>query len=139
MFRTRLADKAGMLFFYETPQEITMWTRNTYIPLDMVFIRADGIVHRIEAYTEPLSENIVASRGDVRPASNSPAARPAGWACGRATGSSTASLSPRATRQEVKRRLVGAAGFELATPCSQSRCSTRPSYAPTGRHLYHGR
>jgi uncharacterized membrane protein (UPF0127 family) len=65
MFRTRLADTAGMLFFYETPQEITMWMRNTYIPLDMVFIRADGVVHRIEARTEPLSENIVASRGNV--------------------------------------------------------------------------
>ena len=56
MFRTRLDDKSGMLFFYETPQEITMWMRNTYIPLDMVFIRADGTVHRIEARTEPLSE-----------------------------------------------------------------------------------
>jgi uncharacterized membrane protein (UPF0127 family) len=65
MFRTRLDDKSGMLFFYETPQEITMWMRNTYIPLDMVFIRADGVVHRIEARTEPLSENIIASRGDV--------------------------------------------------------------------------
>jgi uncharacterized membrane protein (UPF0127 family) len=65
MFRTRLADTSGMLFFYETPQEITMWMRNTYIPLDMVFIRADGIVHRIEARTEPLSENIIASKGDV--------------------------------------------------------------------------
>lgn len=65
MFRTRLADTSGMLFFYETPQEITMWMRNTYIPLDMVFIRADGVVHRIEARTEPLSENIVASKGDV--------------------------------------------------------------------------
>ena len=65
MFRTRLPDSGGMLFFYETPQEITMWMRNTYIPLDMVFIRADGIVHRIEARTEPLSENIVASKGDV--------------------------------------------------------------------------
>ena len=65
MFRTRLADTGGMLFFYDTPQEITMWMRNTYIPLDMVFIRADGVVHRIEARTEPLSENIVASKGDV--------------------------------------------------------------------------
>ena len=65
MFRTRLADTSGMLFFYETPQEITMWMRNTYIPLDMVFIRADGIVHRIEVRTEPLSENIIASKGDV--------------------------------------------------------------------------
>jgi uncharacterized membrane protein (UPF0127 family) len=65
MFRTRLDDKSGMLFFYETPQEITMWMRNTYIPLDMVFIRANGTVHRIETRTEPLSEDIIASRGDV--------------------------------------------------------------------------
>jgi uncharacterized membrane protein (UPF0127 family) len=65
MFRTRLAENSGMLFFYDPPQEITMWMRNTYIPLDMVFIRADGVVHRIEARTEPLSEDIIASRGDV--------------------------------------------------------------------------
>jgi len=65
MFRTHLDDKHGMLFAYDTPQEITMWMRNTYIPLDMVFIRADGTVHRIEARTEPLSEDIIASRGDV--------------------------------------------------------------------------
>ena len=65
MFRTRLDDRSGMLFFYETPQEITMWMRNTYIPLDMVFIRSNGTVHRIEARTVPLSEDIVASRGDV--------------------------------------------------------------------------
>lgn len=65
MFRTSMPEKAGMLFFYSRPQEITMWMRNTYIPLDMVFIRADGVVHRIEARTEPLSESIIASRGDV--------------------------------------------------------------------------
>jgi uncharacterized membrane protein (UPF0127 family) len=65
MFRTSLSDNAGMLFYYDTPQEITMWMRNTYIPLDMVFIRADGRVHRIEPWTVPLSEEIVASRGDV--------------------------------------------------------------------------
>ena len=65
MFRTRLSDKSGMLFFYETPQEVTMWMRNTYIALDMVFIRADGVVHRIEARTVPLSEDIITSRGDV--------------------------------------------------------------------------
>jgi uncharacterized protein len=65
MFRTSLAEKTGMLFFYPRPQEITMWMRNTYIPLDMVFIRPDGVVHRIEARMEPLSENIIASRGEV--------------------------------------------------------------------------
>jgi uncharacterized protein len=65
MFRTSLPDNAGMLFFYDTPQEITMWMRNTYIPLDMVFIRADGIVHRIEAWTQPFSEKIISSGADV--------------------------------------------------------------------------
>ena len=65
MFRTSLADNAGMLFFYEPSQEVTMWMRNTYIPLDMVFIRADGIVHRIEAWTQPFSESIISSGADV--------------------------------------------------------------------------
>ncbi len=65
MFRTSLPDTQGMLFPYAPPQEITMWMRNTYIPLDMVFIRADGIVHRIEVRTEPLSERVIASGGNV--------------------------------------------------------------------------
>lgn len=65
MFRTSLADDAGMLFFYDTPQEVTMWMRNTYIPLDMVFIRADGTVHRIEAWTQPFSESIISSGANV--------------------------------------------------------------------------
>ena len=65
MFRTQLPDNGGMLFSYDTPQEITMWMENTYIPLDMVFIRADGVVHRIEAWTEPFSRDIIASRGNV--------------------------------------------------------------------------
>lgn len=65
MFRTELADEKGMLFPYESPQEVTMWMRNTYIPLDMVFIRADGVVHRIEKRAEPMSERIIASDGEV--------------------------------------------------------------------------
>jgi uncharacterized protein len=59
MYRTALADTAGMLFPYTPPTDITMWMRNTYIPLDMVFIKADGTVHRIEARTEPLSEKVI--------------------------------------------------------------------------------
>ena len=65
MFRTTLADTSGMLFPYDPPREITMWMRNTYIPLDMVFIRADGIVHRIEVRAEPLSETVIASGGTM--------------------------------------------------------------------------
>jgi hypothetical protein len=52
-----------MLFPYGRPQEITMWMKNTYVSLDMVFIRADGIVHRIAARTEPLSERTISSQG----------------------------------------------------------------------------
>jgi uncharacterized protein len=65
MFRTSLADNNGMLFPYSPPRELTMWMKNTYIPLDMVFIRADGVVHRIEARTEPLSETVIASGGPM--------------------------------------------------------------------------
>lgn len=65
MFRTHLGDKNGMLFPYKAPREITMWMKNTYIPLDMVFIRTDGRVHRIAVRTEPLSEAQIGSRGQV--------------------------------------------------------------------------
>jgi hypothetical protein len=65
MYRTSLADTKGMLFPYSEPRELTMWMRNTYIPLDMVFIRADGTVHRIEVRAEPLSERVISSGGPV--------------------------------------------------------------------------
>ena len=65
MFRRSLDDRVGMLFPYGQPQEITMWMKNTYIPLDMVFIRGDGTVHRIEVMTEPFSEATIASQGSV--------------------------------------------------------------------------
>lgn len=65
MFRNELPDNRAMLFPYKTPRELSMWMRNTYIPLDMVFIRADGTVHRIEERTEPLSEKIISSEGPV--------------------------------------------------------------------------
>jgi uncharacterized membrane protein (UPF0127 family) len=65
MFRTSLSDEQGMLFPYGEPQELTMWMRNTYLSLDMVFLRADGTIHRIEERTEPLSDRIIGSGGPV--------------------------------------------------------------------------
>ena len=65
MFRTGLADNAGMLFLYKKSEEVRMWMKNTYIPLDMVFIRADGTIHRIERRTEPHSERVIDSSGPV--------------------------------------------------------------------------
>ena len=54
-----------MLFPYKEPRELTMWMHNTYIPLDMVFIRPDGVVHRIEMRAEPMSERMISSEGPV--------------------------------------------------------------------------
>ncbi len=65
MYRTSLAENRGMLFPHNPPQEAAMWMRNTYISLDMVFVRADGVIHRIETRTEPMSEKIISSDGPV--------------------------------------------------------------------------
>ena len=65
MYRTKLADTEGMLFFYGQARDITMWMRNTYIALDMVFIREDGTIYRIETNAEPLSERIIAAGAPV--------------------------------------------------------------------------
>lgn len=61
MFRRSMAADHGMLFDFERVAPITMWMKNTYLPLDMVFIRADGTISRIAPDTEPLSTAIVPS------------------------------------------------------------------------------
>ena len=44
-----------MLFDFKPEQEVSMWMKNTYVSLDMIFIRADGRILRIAENTEPLS------------------------------------------------------------------------------------
>jgi uncharacterized protein len=65
MFRRHMAADHGMLFDFERDEPVTMWMKNTYLPLDMVFIRSDGTVSRIAADTEPLSTAIIASGSPV--------------------------------------------------------------------------
>jgi uncharacterized protein len=65
MFRPAIPQNTGMLFPYGEPRELTMWMRNTYASLDMIFINRDGLVHRIEEGTEPMSEKIIGSNGPV--------------------------------------------------------------------------
>jgi len=55
MFVKGLAPDRGMIFPYDPPQEVGFWMRNTLIPLDMIFIRADGTIARIAENTVPLS------------------------------------------------------------------------------------
>jgi uncharacterized membrane protein (UPF0127 family) len=63
MYRKELADGKGMLFDFSPEQEVSMWMKNTYIPLDMIFIRSDGRILRIAENTEPLSTKIIPSGG----------------------------------------------------------------------------
>lgn len=66
MYRRTLADDAGMLFLYEVPQPVSMWMKNTFIPLDMIFIDAASKVHRIEKHAEPFSTDLISSDGVVQ-------------------------------------------------------------------------
>lgn len=65
MHRKHLPEGHGMLFDFSPGQEVSMWMQNTYIPLDMIFIRADGRIHRIVENTEPMSTRIISSGGPV--------------------------------------------------------------------------
>jgi hypothetical protein len=59
MYRTAMAPDAGMLFDFRTPQLVSFWMENTVLPLDMLFVRADGTIARIKANATPYSrENI---------------------------------------------------------------------------------
>ena len=55
MFVRSMPERTGMLFIYETDDMRSMWMKNTYIPLDMVFARSDGsvssVIHRAEPHT----------------------------------------------------------------------------------------
>ena len=59
MFRQRLPENRGMLFDFGAPRPVSMWMKNTYIPLDMLFIRADGTIAYIAENTVPKSLDTV--------------------------------------------------------------------------------
>ncbi|HEY3719518.1 MAG TPA: DUF192 domain-containing protein [Roseiarcus sp.] len=63
MFRRFMPADRGMLFEFEKNQPVAFWMKNTYIPLDMVFIAPDGRVTHVAANAEPLSEAVVPSGG----------------------------------------------------------------------------
>lgn len=65
MNRREMAADHGMLFDFGLSRRVAMWMKNTYLPLDMLFIRADGTIARIAADTVPQSEAIIDSREAV--------------------------------------------------------------------------
>ena len=66
MFRTELADNAGMLFDFGRTGPIAMWMKNTLIPLDMLFADEYGVITHIARWTTPLSLETISSKGPAR-------------------------------------------------------------------------
>ena len=65
MYRKELGAKRGMLFDFGREQPVSMWMRNTLIPLDMLFIGEDGEIRTIAAGTTPLSLETISSEVPV--------------------------------------------------------------------------
>lgn len=61
MFRRQMAADAGMLFIYKPSREAVMWMQNTFLPLDMLFIKADGEIVKIVERTVPQSRKRIPS------------------------------------------------------------------------------
>ena len=66
MYRRSLAPDHGMLFDFGQPQQISMWMKNTYIPLDMLFIDEAGTIVTLAERTTPFSERTIPSGAPVR-------------------------------------------------------------------------
>jgi uncharacterized membrane protein (UPF0127 family) len=66
MFRPTVPEDGGMLFDWGFARPSQMWMRNTLVPLDMVFINADGTIRSIAENTTPRSLAVIDSRGPVR-------------------------------------------------------------------------
>jgi uncharacterized membrane protein (UPF0127 family) len=63
MFIRQLAPDQGMLFIYTQPAPLSMWMKNTFVPLDMLFVGANGKVINVAANTEPQSLKTIESAG----------------------------------------------------------------------------
>ncbi len=61
MFRTSLADNAGMIFPFPDARPASFWMKNTVIPLDIIFIRANGTIESIAENTIPYSTDPVSA------------------------------------------------------------------------------
>jgi len=65
MYRKSLDKDKGMLFLFNEPKRAVFWMKNTYIPLDLIFIKKGGGIDSIHENLEPLSTKKIKSRNDV--------------------------------------------------------------------------
>jgi len=65
MYRNRLKEKTGMLFIFKKEKKATFWMKNTYIPLDIIFIKEDGTIDSIKFNAEPLKTKKIQSKDKI--------------------------------------------------------------------------
>jgi uncharacterized membrane protein (UPF0127 family) len=65
MYRQSLASDRGMIFPFAKPVDATFWMKDTLIPLDLIFVRADGTIANIAANARPMDLSIIPSDGPV--------------------------------------------------------------------------
>ena len=65
MYRERMATSAGVLFFYQKPQPVAFWMKNTLIPLDMIFTDTAGVVTKVHESAVPQDLTAIPGEGDV--------------------------------------------------------------------------
>ncbi len=63
MFRRTMASNAGMIFPSHEARLMSFWMENTYLPLDIIFVGADGRVVNVAANAVPLSRDLLDSKG----------------------------------------------------------------------------
>ncbi len=63
MYRTAMAPDAGMIFEYDTPQQINIWMKNTVLPLDIVYVDRNGRVINVAPNAKPYSLDLIPSDG----------------------------------------------------------------------------
>jgi uncharacterized membrane protein (UPF0127 family) len=66
MFRKSMPEDSGMIFPQDSDRTMSFWMKNTYIPLDIIFINADGHIRHIAPNATPLSETTIPSGGPIR-------------------------------------------------------------------------
>ncbi|NNJ76744.1 MAG: DUF192 domain-containing protein [Anderseniella sp.] len=65
MFRRSMGEREAMLFHWPSPRLVSMWMRNTYLSLDMLFVAADGLVVHVQANTVPQSLDVLSAGREV--------------------------------------------------------------------------
>lgn len=66
MYRRHMDEDKGMLFVFSRPEERNFWMKNTFIPLDLFFIKADGTIHKIHKGAIPQDTTLISSDGPVQ-------------------------------------------------------------------------